>query len=131
MKKTFAALLGFALLAPAGAALAAECDLKLGEKMYKRCKACHKLEDGKNGVGPHLFGIIDRAVAGVEGYKYSKGMQAYAEGGAVWDVARLDAFLIKPKNEVKGTKMSFAGLKKEEQRAALICYLEKEAGATE
>ena len=107
-----------------GSALAADCDLALGEKTFKKCKACHKLEDGKNGVGPHLFGIVGRAVAGVDGYKYSNGMTAYAEGGKVWDAAALDAFMIKPKDEVKGTKMSFGGIRKEEQRAALICYLE-------
>ena len=99
-------------------------DVAKGEKVFKRCKACHKVEDGKNGVGPHLFGIVGRAVAGVDGYKYSKGMATYAEGGAVWDAARLDAYLTNPKKEVKGTKMAFAGLKKEAQRADIIAYLE-------
>lgn len=108
----------------ATSAMAAECDLAKGEKLFKRCKACHKLEDGKNGVGPHLFAIVNRDVSGVEGYKYSKGMAAYGEADEIWDAARLDAFLTKPKKEVKGTKMSFAGLKKEAQRANLICYLE-------
>lgn len=130
MKKTFAGLLGLAILTSTGLAQAADCDVALGEKMFKRCKACHKLEDGKNGVGPHLFGIAGRAVAGVEGYRYSKGMQAYAEGGAVWDAERFDRYITKPKKEVKGTKMSFAGLKKDAQRAALFCYLEKEAGGS-
>ena len=123
MKKSTLGLAGLLLMASTGLAQAADCDVALGEKMYKRCKACHKLEDGAKGIGPHLFGITDRPVAGVEGYKYSKGMLAYAEGGAVWDDARMDAFLTKPKKEVKGTKMSFAGIKKEDQRAALICYL--------
>ena len=107
----------------AGSAMA-EGDVKKGEKVFKRCKACHKVEDGKNGVGPHLFGIVGRTVAGVDGFKYSKGMVAYAEGDAVWDAGRLDTFLEKPKKVVKGTKMAFAGLKKEKQRADLIAYLE-------
>ena len=124
MKKMFASLVSLTFLASVGAAQAADCDVKLGEKMFKRCKACHKLEDGKNGVGPHLFGIVGRDVAGVADYKYSKGMEAYGAGDEVWDQARFDAFMAKPKKEVKGTKMSFAGIKKEEQRAALFCYLE-------
>ena len=123
MKKVFAGLMGLTVLISMGTAQAADCDVALGEKMFKRCKACHKLEDGAKGIGPHLFGIANRPVAGVEGFKYSKGMLAYAEGGAVWDDARMHAFLTKPKGEVKGTKMSFAGIKKDDQRAALICYL--------
>ncbi len=107
----------------AGSAMA-EGDVKKGEKVFKRCKACHKVEDGKNGVGPHLFNIVGRDVASVDGFKYSKGMVAYAETKPVWDAATLDAFLTKPKKEVKGTKMAFAGLKKEKQRADLIAYLE-------
>ena len=107
----------------AGSAIA-EGDVKKGEKVFKRCKACHKIEDGKNGVGPHLFGIVGRSVGGVDGFKYSKGMMSYAEAKPVWDAATLDAFLAKPKKEVKGTKMAFAGLKKEKQRADLIAYLE-------
>ncbi|MEO1495098.1 MAG: cytochrome c family protein [Pseudomonadota bacterium] len=99
-------------------------DVAKGEKVFKRCKACHKVEDGKNGVGPHLFGVVGRAVASVDGYKYSKGMTSYAEGGAVWDAERLDAYLTAPKKEVKGTKMAFAGLRKDTQRADIIAYLE-------
>ena len=107
----------------AGSAMA-EGDVKKGEKVFKRCKACHKVEDGKNGVGPHLFNIVGRTVASVDGFKYSKGMTAYAETQASWDAAALDAFLAKPKKAVKGTKMAFAGLKKDKQRADLIAYLE-------
>ena len=107
----------------AGSAMA-EGDIKKGEKVFKRCKACHKVEDGKNGVGPHLFNIVGRDVASVDGFNYSKGMVAYAETKPVWDAATLDAFLTKPKKEVKGTKMAFAGLKKEKQRADLMAYLE-------
>lgn len=104
-------------------ALAEDGDVKKGEKLFKRCKACHKVEEGKNGVGPHLFGIVDRKVASVEDFKYSKAMVAYGEGDVVWDADRLNTFLTKPKAEIKGTKMAFAGLKKDQQRADLIAYL--------
>lgn len=107
----------------AGSALA-EGDVKKGEKVFKRCKACHKVEDGKNGVGPHMFGIVGRDVAGVEGYKYSKAMVEYGSGDEVWDADRLSRYLAKPKKEVKGTKMAFAGLKKEAQIADVIAYLD-------
>ncbi|MEM7684209.1 MAG: c-type cytochrome [Paracoccaceae bacterium] len=116
-----AALLAAGLFA--GSAMA-EGDVAKGEKVFKRCKACHKVEDGKNGVGPHMFGVVGRAVAAVEGYKYSKAMVAYGANGEVWDAARLDAYLTAPKKEVKGTKMAFAGLKKDSQRADVIAYLE-------
>lgn len=124
MKKVvsgLAAVLAVGLFA--GSALA-EGDVKKGEKVFKRCKACHKVEDGKNGVGPHLFGIVGRGVADVDGFKYSKAMVAYGAADEIWDAKRLDAFLAKPKKEIKGTKMAFAGLKKEKQRVDLISYLE-------
>lgn len=106
----------------AGAAGAA--DVKEGEKVFRKCKACHKVEEGKKSVGPHLFGIVGRSVAGVEGYKYSKAMVEYGSDGAVWDAGRLDAYLNKPKDEVKGTKMAFAGLRKDADRENIIAYLE-------
>ena len=106
----------------AGTAMAAEGDVE--EKQFRKCKACHKTEDGAKGVGPHMFGVVGRAVGSVDGYNYSSGMMDYAGDGAVWDAARLDAYLAKPKDEGPGTKMAFAGIKKEDQRADLICYLE-------
>lgn len=103
--------------------------VKMGEKQYRKCKACHKLEDGKNGVGPHLYSVVGRGVGGVDGYKYSKAMAEFgADGDKVWDAALLDAYLTKPKKLVKGTKMAFAGIRKEKDRVALICYLEKNGG---
>lgn len=112
-----------ACLLPAGAAWADECDIELGKKQFRKCRACHKLDDGKNVIGPHLFGIVDRDVAGVSGFKYSTAMKEYGSGDEVWDTARLERYLTKPKTEVPGTKMVFAGFKKEDQRAAVICYL--------
>jgi cytochrome c2 len=107
------------------AAAAQQCDAAAGEKVFARCKACHKLEDGANGVGPHLFGIVGRPVAAVEGYTYSDAMVEYGAGGSVvWDHDRLAVYLENPRAEVKGTKMAFAGLRKEDERANVICYLE-------
>jgi len=124
MTKVFAVAVAAVLMA-GNALAAAECDLALGEKTFKKCKACHKLEEGKKAIGPHLFGIVGRHVASVEGYKYSKAMRAFGEPeDRVWDVETLDTYLKKPKKLVKGTKMSFGGLRKDAKRAALICYLE-------
>ncbi|MGB0960645.1 MAG: c-type cytochrome [Halocynthiibacter sp.] len=100
--------------------LLASADVAKGEKVFGKCKACHKREDGANATGPHLFKIIDRAVASVDGFGYSGGM---IELGGNWDAATLNAFLEKPKALVAGTKMSFSGLKKEKDRANLIAYL--------
>lgn len=104
----------------AGAANAAG-DAAKGEKTFKKCAACHTVEkDGKNKVGPNLYGVVGRAAGGVDGFKYSKDMLA---AGLTWDEATLDKFLTKPKKLVKKTKMSFAGLKKESDRENVIAYI--------
>lgn len=96
-------------------------DVEAGEKLFKRCAACHTIDKGgKNKVGPNLYGIVGASVAANENYKYSKAMKDYA---GEWTIERLDAFLAKPKDEIKKTKMSFSGLKKGEQRADLIAYM--------
>ncbi|KIC17735.1 MFS transporter [Leisingera sp. ANG-Vp] len=95
-----------------------------GAKTFKKCKACHQVGDGaKSKTGPILNGIIGAPAGYVEGFRYSKAMKAAAEGGLVWDEAELAAFLAKPKKYMKGTKMSFAGLKKEGDIEAVIAYL--------
>ncbi len=95
-----------------------------GEAVFKKCSACHKVGAGaKNGTGPVLNGIVGRAAGEVEGFKYSKPLLTMAEAGLVWDAASLEVFLENPKAFMKGTKMSFAGLKKEDDRAAVIAYL--------
>lgn len=100
--------------------LLASADPAKGEKVFGKCKACHKLEDGANGTGPHLYGVVDRAVSSVAGFGYSGALVAVAD---VWDADHLNGFLENPKKYAPGTKMGFAGLKKEEDRANLIAYL--------
>ncbi|MEZ5777865.1 MAG: cytochrome c family protein [Paracoccaceae bacterium] len=109
---------------PDFATLLASADAGAGEKVFNKCKACHKV-DGTNGTGPHLDGVMNRPVASVDGFSYSDAMKAH---GGNWDPAALEAFLADPKGVVAGTKMSFAGLPKVEDRANLIAYLETLGG---
>ncbi|MBQ4824959.1 c-type cytochrome [Leisingera sp. HS039] len=96
-----------------------------GEKTFKKCKACHQVGDGaKPKTGPVLNGIIGAPAGHAEGFRYSKAMKSAADGGLVWDEAELSAFLAKPRKYMKGTKMSFAGLKKESEIEAVIAYLQ-------
>lgn len=106
----------------------AEGDAEAGKKVFNKCKACHVVDKEQNRVGPHLVGIVDRDVASIEDFKYSKAMIEWGEGKA-WTAENLDEYLEAPKKVVKGTKMAFAGLRKEEDRANLIAYLEAEAKA--
>lgn len=101
----------------------ASADAAAGEKVFAKCKACHKL-DGADGVGPHLNGIVGRAVAGAAGYGYSTAMVDHVSEAPDWTPEALSHFLESPKTAVKGTKMSFSGLPKVEDRANLIAYLE-------
>jgi cytochrome c len=115
-----ATTLAVALLALSGQAALAGGDAAAGEKVFKKCKACHALEAGKNKIGPSLNGVFGRTAGMVEGYKYSGAM---TESGVVWDETTMDAFLAKPKDYVPKTKMTFAGIPKEDDRANLIAYL--------
>ncbi len=116
---TAALALAFAAAFSSGAALAGG-DAAAGEKVFKKCKTCHSFDPGKRKLGPHLKGVVGRKAGSIEGFKYSKAM---AGSDITWDEASLDEFLKKPKAFLKGTKMSFGGLKKDEQRADLIAYL--------
>lgn len=105
------------------ASLLASADLALGEKVGKKCVACHSfVEGGGNKVGPALYGIVNRAIASVEGFGYSSALKAYATD-KTWTYEELNGFLNKPKAHVKGTSMGFAGIKKTDERAAMIAYL--------
>lgn len=101
----------------------AEGDAAKGEKLFNKCKACHTVSDTSNKTGPNLVKVVGRKVASVEGYKYSADLVALGEAGTVWDEANLDKYLANPKDLAPKGKMSFPGLKKEEERADLIAYL--------
>jgi cytochrome c2 len=103
---------------------AAAQDVSAGQKVFAKCTACHAVGEGaRNKVGPELNELIGRVAGGLEGYKYSKAMIAAGEGGLVWTSETLRDYLADPKGAVKGTKMAFAGLKKEEDLANVIAYL--------
>jgi cytochrome c len=97
----------------------ASADAKKGETIFNKCKACHKV-DGSDSVGPHLNGIVGRAVGSVAGFAYSDGVKNH---GGTWDPKSLDTWIENPKKDIPGTKMTFAGLPKVEDRANLIAYL--------
>ena len=96
-------------------------DITNGEKQFKKCKACHSIKQGGgNKIGPALWGVLERPAGSLPDYKYSKAMAAYEKK---WSVEEMNGFLLKPKDWIKGTKMSYAGLKKAEDRAAVILYM--------
>ncbi|NND21983.1 MAG: c-type cytochrome [Silicimonas sp.] len=98
--------------------------LEEGEAVFKKCMACHQVGDtAKNRAGPVLNGVVGSPAGGVDGFRYSNALQSAAEDGLVWTDEDLSAFLEKPRSFLKGTKMSFGGLKSEEDRAAVIAYL--------
>lgn len=102
----------------------AEGDAAKGEKVFKKCAACHAVgPDAKNKVGPELNGIVGRKVAALEDYKYSKAMAEFGAGDKTWDAETLSSYLHAPRDVVKGTKMAFAGLKKDEEVADVLAYL--------
>jgi cytochrome c len=92
-----------------------------GEKVFKKCSACHQIASGgKNMIGPNLWSVIGRKAGSVSDYKYSKAMVAY---GKEWTYEEMNNYLIKPQAYVKGTKMAFAGLRKEKDRASVILFM--------
>jgi len=96
-------------------------DVVSGEKIFKKCVACHSIKKGgKNKIGPALYNVVGRAIGGVVDYKYSKALASY---GNEWTFEELNGFLQKPSSYIKGTKMSYAGLRKERDRASVIKYL--------
>ena len=96
-----------------------------GEKLFKKCSACHNYEKaGVNKVGPNLWNIINRPKANVQGFTYSK---ALAESRGSWGYEELSQFLYKPKEYIQGTKMNFSGLKKVQDRADLLLFLREQA----
>ncbi len=114
-----AAAFGLTVAGMTGVANAA--DVEAGEKVFKKCKACHTIEaGGKNKIGPNLHGILGSEAGTVEGFKYSK---AFKEASFTWDETELAKYLADPKGYLKGNKMAFPGLKKEEDLANVIAYM--------
>ena len=108
-------------------ALLAMGDLTHGEKVFKKCSACHQIAaGGKNMIGPNLWGVIGRTAGVVDDYKYSKAMIAY---GKEWSFEEMNSYLIKPQAYIKGTKMAFAGLRKEKDRASVILYMNSKSNS--
>ena len=102
-------------------ALLALGNIEDGKKIFKKCAACHSINaDGKNKIGPKLWNVMFRPVGSIADYKYSKALVSY---GKEWTWEEMNGFLIKPSKWIKGNKMGFAGLKKEEDRASVILYL--------
>ena len=92
-----------------------------GQKVFKKCSACHSVKkNGKNKIGPALYNVLGRNMAALDDYKYSKALIAFDKS---WTFDEMNSFLIKPAKYIKGTKMAFAGLKKEEDRASVILYM--------
>ena len=92
-----------------------------GEKVFKKCTACHVVnKGGANKIGPVLYGVLGRQVAAISDYKYSKAMAGYDKN---WTFEEMNGYLRKPQSYIKGTKMAFAGLRKEKDRASVILYL--------
>ena len=104
-------------------ALMALGDIAHGEKVFKKCSACHSIEaGGGNKIGPALYNVVGRKIAALEDYKYSKALVEYKKN---WSFEELNGFLLKPQKWIKGTKMAYAGLRKEKDRASVILYLNK------
>lgn len=120
MKKSiaFASLLFGTFVLSASPALAE--DAEAGKKVFNKCKSCHEVEQPKNKVGPHLVGIIGRKSGAIEDFKYSDGMKNM---GIVWNETTIAEYMKSPKDYVKGNKMTFAGLKDDQEIANLIAYL--------
>ena len=112
------ALVAVLLASPANA----DGDAKKGKKVFNKCKACHNADKETNKVGPHLVGLFGRKAGSLDGYSYSDAMKA---ADIVWSAETLATYIEKPKDFVPGTKMTFAGIKKEDQIEDLIAYLEE------
>ncbi len=103
------------------ATVLASASVEDGAKVFRKCSACHKLAQGENGTGPYLYGVVGRTKAAADGFGYS---DALASMGGEWTPENLSAFLEKPSSYTPGTSMSFAGLRKVEDRADVIAYLD-------
>lgn len=125
--------MGGALAVPARAQDAAPAEapdlVAAGQKVFRKCAACHQVgPDAKNRVGPELNALVGRTAGSLPDFNYSDAMVAAGEGGLVWSAETLDGYLADPRGTVAGNKMAFAGLKAEDDRRAVIAYLEANGG---
>ncbi|PZM13849.1 c-type cytochrome [Rhizobium tubonense] len=118
-----------ALLALSAAAAFADGDAVAGAQVFKKCGACHTATEPVNKVGPSLMGVVGRPVASVASYSYSPAMKAFSQGGKVWDEALLRKYLPSPQFIVKGTRMTFPGLKSDKDLDNVIAYLKNPGAA--
>jgi cytochrome c len=122
-------LLAASLLALSAGAGHADGDARAGAQVFKKCQSCHTATEPANRVGPSLMGVVGRPVASVPTYSYSPAMKAFAEGGKVWDEALLRKYLPSPQFLVKGTRMTFPGLKSDKDLDDIIAYLKDPSAA--
>lgn len=124
-RSTTLALAAAALLTVgAGSTATRAADIEAGQKSFRRCAACHTVEEGKHRAGPSLYGVAGKTAGTAEGFRYSPDMVAFGEGGGTWDTATLDTFLENPRGVVAKTRMAFPGIKDADERANVIAYLE-------
>jgi len=113
-----------ALLGLAAVPAAQAQDAAAGQRVYNQCRACHLIDsNGRNTIGPNLFGVVGRRAGSVEGFRYSANMRQLAEGGLTWDEATLRRYLTNPKDVVPQGSMAFAGLRNPQQLTDLLAYL--------
>jgi cytochrome c2 len=125
MKKTLSLTATIAVLAFSSISYANAGDAAKGKKVFNKCKACHTVVAGKHRIGPSLAGVFGRTAGTAKKYKFSKAMKKAGKGGLVWDVKTMSEYLVKPRTYIKGTKMTFAGLKKKSQIDNLMTFLEE------
>jgi len=125
MKNVSKTLLSIGLLAGMAMSAQADGDPEKGKRVFMKCKSCHVMEAGKRRMGPSLAGIFGKEAGSMEGFKYSKAMK---DSGIVWDDATMTEFLRSPRKYLKGTKMGFAGIRKDEQIADLIAWMKENGG---
>ena len=121
----FTAVFAALTVVPLVAGQSAAQDAAAGEKVFAKCKACHVADADTNKIGPSLMNVIGRKAGTHPDFKYSKAMVEAGEHGTVWDEATLATYLHDPKAMVKGTKMAFPGLKKDDDVANVIAYLKQ------
>lgn len=125
MKKTLSLTATIAVLAVSSIGYANAADIKKGKKVFNKCKACHTLVADKHRIGPSLAGVFGRKAGAAGKYRYSKAMKKAGAGGLVWTEKTLAAYLVKPRAYIKGTKMTFAGIKKPKDMANLMAFLKE------